>query len=51
MIKVSSRTKDPSEAKVRFAKKLQELEDGWAYLRSKIQALPHKQVVALTKQR
>lgn len=51
VIKVSLRTKDPKEAKVRHAKKLRELEAEWAYYRSEVQKLSHKQVVALTKQR
>jgi integrase len=51
VIKMSLRTKDPAEAKVRHAKKLQALEDEWSYHRAEVQTLSYKQVVALTKQR
>ena len=50
-IKASLRTKDPTEAKARHASKLHELNREWAYLRSEIITLSHKEVVALTKQR
>ena len=50
VIKLSLRTKVPSEAKIRHAAKLQELEREWASLRSDVLTLNHRQVVALTKQ-
>ena len=51
VINRSLHTKDPAIAKVRINKELQSLETEWAYLRSELVTLTHKEVVALTRQR
>ncbi|CDZ73269.1 Putative integrase [Neorhizobium galegae bv. orientalis] len=46
--KRSLKTRDPSEARVRFAKLNAELEEQWAGLRTGERPLSHKQIVALS---